>query len=99
MTSKKLRSVLFISATVSLLIGLFVYLMYGPKTHISKLVYRFISLPQVEDQNTIAAKLLRFYLADYLWAFSMSCWLHIIFLPGVKQSVFCTLFVWCFGTV
>ena len=99
MTPKKLRSVLFILATVSLVVGMLVYLMYGPKTYISKIVYRFVSLPKIKGQDTIIAKFLRFYLADYLWAFSMSCWLHIIFLPSMKQSILWTLFVGCFGIV
>ncbi|MBQ8740572.1 MAG: hypothetical protein IJY79_03355 [Clostridia bacterium] len=40
---------------------------------------------------------IKYYLADYLWCLSLSCGLHIIFLPDMKKSIVLTIISFIFG--
>lgn len=42
---------------------------------------------------------IKYYFVDYLWGLSLSCGLHIIFFPNMKQSIVLTIIVFIFGAV
>lgn len=78
---------------ISLFSGFLVYVFFRPNTHISKLIYSLIGT-SVEMSGS---RFIRFYVADYLWGFSLSCWLYAIFLPRRRGSALCTLVVCVVG--
>ena len=83
---------------ISLLTGLFVYLIFRPDTYVSRFVMQLISV-NLSALTTYDSSFVKFYLADYLWAFSLSCWLHAIFMPEIRGTLLCTVTVFVFGSL
>lgn len=90
------RQKFIILGVTSLLVGLLVYVIFRPNTYVSKLIFSIINTP-FEYANISGCRVVRFYIGDYLWAFSLSCWLHAIYLPRGSESVFCTVIVCAVG--
>lgn len=78
----------FILAAVVLFAGLLIYLIYRPNSYISKLVLRLIPLYIPKNPPLAGRRFLRFYIADYLWAFGLSCCLRCI-LTDKSQKKLC----------
>ncbi|MBQ7960070.1 MAG: hypothetical protein IJ285_02520 [Clostridia bacterium] len=70
----------FLLGLASLLLGLLLYLLFRPRTHISVFVLRLLPFDIPKAFSTADIPFFTFYLADYLWAFSLSCWLRCIFI-------------------
>lgn len=82
----------FILGLAALFWGLLIYLLFRPNTHISRLVSSFFSLDVPKGFHLIDNSFFKFYLADYLWAFSLTCWLRCIFIEEPKKTI-------CIGVV
>lgn len=72
---------------VALICGLIVYIIFRPNTHIAKLVFKIIQIELVAPEE---AWWFKFYVADFLWAFSLSCFIYAIYLPNAKNAFICS---------
>ena len=83
---------------LSLLCGLIIYLFFRPNTYISQIIFKIISVKQINlVQNWVGIGLFKFYFADFLWAFSLSCFLYAIYLPNSKNAMLCSMIVLLVG--
>ena len=84
----------------SLILGLMIYLLFRENTYISKFILSLVTFDKLKMYlNWLKCDFVCFYLPDYLWAFSLSCWLHIIFEPDKKGSIVCTIVVFAVGAI
>ena len=72
---------------VALLLGLVIYLLFRPNTYISRFILKFLPLDLSEILTMINTPFFKFYMGDYLWAFSLSCWLRFIFNDRSKNAL------------
>ncbi|MBP3626833.1 MAG: hypothetical protein J6J39_02155 [Clostridia bacterium] len=82
----------------SLLLGALIYLIFRKETIFSE----FFSNSQVVCYlqglvKNFKCDFIRYYLADFLWALSLSCGLHIVFNPQMRGSFACSVIVVLFG--
>lgn len=97
MSKQKKNALLSILALV---IGCMLYVWFRPNTYISRILGRVTNAalalplcpPYIND-------LCRFYLPDFLWAFSLSCGLIAIHNPGIKGVMICALSAFLLGAV
>lgn len=83
---------------VALILGLLIYVLFRENTYISKIVLSILPLNFLKEYFFfLNNKFVKFYFVDYLWAFSFSCWLHIIVKPTRTSSVLCTFIVFFSG--
>lgn len=84
----------------SLVIGLLIYLIFRENTYISKFVLSHINISLLRDAfYPIENNFLKYYFVDYLWGLSLSCGLHVILLPKIKQSFNITIVVFIIGAL
>ena len=82
----------------SLIIGLFIYLIFRENTYVAKFVSAMVNLKFLREVFLpFENDFIKYYLADYLWCLSLSCGLHIIFLPDMKKSIVLTIISFIFG--
>ncbi len=82
----------FLLGLIAIFIGFFIYLIFRPNTHISKLVSQFLGFDMSGRFKNIDAFFIKFYFADYLWAFAFSCWLRCVFIDESERRL-CVLIV------
>ena len=87
---------LSICGSISLIIGAVLYCCIRTESNIYCIINQMIQLPDV-DVETL--RFLSFYLPDYLWAFSFSCFLYLIYGRSEKGSVICSVLVCILGSV
>ncbi len=99
MNSSKNKNLIFVTVgCISLLIGLLIYLIFRENTIVSRFVSSFVDLTILRNAFFWAENdFLKYYFADYLWALSLACGLHIIFVPKIKGSFLCAVTVLLFG--
>ena len=85
-----------ILGAISLCVGLVVYLIFRPNTYISEIIASFLNI-SFKYLDVSSYRIVRFYVGDYLWAVSLSLWLHAIFLPRTVGSILCTVTVSTIG--
>lgn len=84
----------------SLIIGLFIYLIFRENTYVAKFVSVHINIDFLRDLFLpFENNFIKYYFVDYLWGLSLSCGLHIIFFPNMKHSIVLTIIVFIFGAV
>ncbi len=84
----------------SLFFGLLIYLLFRENTIVSKLFLQFVDLQIICNALApIESNFLKYYFVDFLWALSLSCGLHLIFLPKTNGSVLCSVTVVVFGAI
>ena len=71
----------------TLICGLFVYLIFRPNTYVTKFIFGIIPL---EPAMTVKPEWLKYYAGDFLWAFSLSCFIYAIYLPNIKRGLGCS---------
>ena len=90
----------YIFGILSLFIGGIIYIVFRENTYISKLFNNYIFVSKLKNHLPfLDNNFIKYYFPDYLWAFSLSNGLHIIYLPNFKNSLLCTLVVWACGTI
>ncbi len=98
--NKKKESIYYILvAFISLFMGFLLYVLFRPTTYISS--YIFTYFPMLRTNYAFLFPRMRYftyYLADFLWALSLSCGLHAIFLPKKRGSLYCTITVFLLGS-
>ncbi len=84
---------------ISLLAGLFTYLLFRPNTYVARFIISLFSERYSFDDKSwvINNSFVEFYFADFLWAFSFACFLHAIFVPRLRGSLLCALLTSIFG--
>lgn len=99
MNKNKNRILLFTFIGIfSLFLGVLIYWLFRENTYISKFISNRIDSTFLKQHFWIFNNnFFKHYFVDYLWALSLSCGLHIIFLPQVKLSLILTLIVFLFG--
>ena len=86
--------------TSSLVLGLIIYLLFRPNAYVSRMILSELPMKGVFDCSDLCdSSFLKFYFADFLWAFSLTCWLHAIFLPDISGSWICALIVLASGSL
>lgn len=87
-----------ISMMISLLCGLFIYILFRPQTYISKLVFEFIPFKWNEiDYDNAIVSFLGFYFADFLWCFSLASGLCFVLFKDSHSVVICCLIAFVCG--
>lgn len=101
MIKNKIKITIFTFIEISaLILGGLIYWLFREKTYISKLVSYYIDGEVLKQQFGIFdSNFLKYYFVDYLWALSLSCGLHSIFLPEFKTSLKITFIVFIFGII
>lgn len=80
----------YIVGGAALLLGGLIYLVLRPGTYVARLFPEYSWLKALRGQlQWQGLDFLRFYFADYLWALSLCCGLHILFHPKRKGSLLC----------
>lgn len=99
MKSKRaIRCILLMIGSGALVSGLLLYLAFRDTTYVALAVSRVVPLGWLRNAlQPFDASCMRYYLPDFLWAFSLSCGLHLIFLPRRYGSMGCTLTVFGCG--
>ena len=82
----------FILGFLALSLGLLIYLLLRPNTHISRFLLSFFSLDIPNVYGVIDYPFFKFYLVDYLWAFGFSCWLCCIFIEQ-RNGALCSMLI------
>ena len=97
-TRKRIRFLIW--GIASLLLGTAIYVLFRENTYFSKLVLTKIDITQIK-QNLLFLDnaFVKYYFPDFLWAFSLNCLLHAIYLPNVKGSVKCSLIAFLTGVL
>ena len=84
----------------SLLLGTAFYLLFRENIYFSKLVLAKIEIVQISTYfSFLDNAFFKYYFPDFLWAFSLDCLLHAIYLPNVKGAINCSLITVLVGTV
>ncbi len=83
---------------ISLALGGITYVMFRGEAYVSVFVRQLLDIEQNKYIVSNANSFIKNYFADFLWAFSFSSFLHMIYLPGMKVSFVCTFTVVFLGT-
>ena len=91
MKSSKIKlRILYVTGTVSLVLGLVIYLLFRETSYVAVTVNYFIPLDTLREAFSFAeCDFLKFWLADFMWAVSFASWLHIALQPDLKGSILC----------
>ena len=96
--AKHKKTILYFVALVSIFIGAILYIVYRENTYISKVAEYFVDTNALRNLLPIKEnKVILYYLPDFLWAFSLSAWLHIILKPQMIGSLLCAFFSGVYG--
>ena len=96
MSKQKKNTLLSILALV---IGCMLYVWFRPNTYISRLLGWMNTTQAPPFCSPFIRDLFRFYLPDFLWAFSLSCGLIAIHNPGTTGIIICALAAFLLGAV
>lgn len=97
---KKFRNsgIFIILGTFSLVAGLLIYLIFRSGALITVILSKYIQLSYLKKSLYFFDNgFIKYYLPDYLWALSLSCYLQLLFPQNIKSSVLCTCSVLCLG--
>ena len=83
----------FLLGLASIVLGLLIYLIFRPNTYVSVLVKMFLRIDIPAELSNYNVPFLKYYFADYLWAFAFSCWLRCIPFNVRKRDAVCFLVV------
>ena len=65
---------------LSLIFGFCIYLLFRENTYIAKLVSNEMLFEEMKIKlSFLDTRFLKFYMVDYLWAFSFACFINLIF--------------------
>lgn len=94
------RTKYLVLGSAVLLLGFVIYILFRENTHISKLVLAKIDVSLIKEIFYFFDNdFVKYYLPDFLWAFSLNCLLHAIYLPNVKVSIKCSLVAFLIGVL
>ena len=97
---KNKRALWIFWGSISLVAGFLLYVFFRQNTYIAQFVLSYFPALRSDYASRFPQiRHLSYYLADYLWAFSLSCGLHAIFLPGKSGTFCCTLAVSLLGII
>lgn len=98
MVSNKFSIKYCILGGISLLAGLFTYLLFRPNAYVTRFIIDlFLKWYSFDKSWVISNSFVKFHFADFLWAFSFACFLHAIFIPRLRGSLLCALLTSVFG--
>ncbi len=84
----------------SLLIGLFIYVIFRENTYVAQYVAKIVDLSGLRKAlKPIEGNFIKFYFPDYLWGVAFASGLHTLFLPTLRNSIRCSAVVFICGTV
>ena len=93
------RSSFVVMGTLSLMLGGIIYLLFRENSYVAIIFnVRFIDGLR-EATPTVPKEIVSFYLADFLWSFSLSSYLLAIFLPIKQGAFFCGLTAFLCGVI
>ncbi|MBR4892765.1 MAG: hypothetical protein IKZ35_02145 [Clostridia bacterium] len=97
---KKVEIKIYIIGFLALLIGVFIYILARPDTYISKMFFSIVSNDlYILKYDNAFIKIAKIYLADFLWALSLVCFLYIVYKPFEKRKLMSILCTGIFGTL
>lgn len=92
---RKISKSLFctLNSSISLLIGLFIYCFFRQNTYFHTLIGKIgISFPYVKLPDLIPFDFIKYYLPDFLWLYSLTFCLFLIFSPTLNKGRIIALF-------
>lgn len=85
---------------IALGFGLLLYVVFRPNTYIGRTMDSLVCMDKVRLICAVYAKdLWKFYLPDFLWAFSLGCCLIAIYNPGARGLFACSAVSFLCGSV
>ena len=86
----KKKIILCIGCIFSLFLGAVIYALLREEAYISQIVAVYVDLSRVKNAFILLDNdFVKYYLPDYLWAFSLCCGILIISNPTSKKEVLC----------
>ena len=83
----------FLLGLVAIVLGLLIYLIFRPNTYVSVSMKMFLKIDMPVEFSNYNVPFLKYYFADYLWAFAFSCWLRCILFDVRKRDDLCFFIV------
>lgn len=75
MSRQKTNLIFGVSALV---IGALIYILFRSDTYISKIASKFLGIRNIQNRlSLLNSNLIKYYLPDFLWAFSLACMLQV----------------------
>lgn len=97
MPKKRLSLILGFSA---LLCGFFLYVLLREETYIAKLFRWHPVLAEIQNAlNENANAFIKYYLPDFLWAFSLCCFLRAVYWAGKWTGMICAAVTFAAGAL
>ena len=91
------KNVYLASGLFALFVGLIIYLLFRPNSFITEFFNYFLPLDKMRIFFTSNnCDFFKYYLVDFLWAYSLCCFLIVIFKDN-KKTFFCAGFVIIYG--
>lgn len=85
---------------VSLIIGGLIYVLFRETTYVAVIADSIFSIDRLRDcLSLLNLGFTRYYLADFLWAFSLCCFLYSLYVPDFRKSVICSAVVFTLGMI
>ena len=98
--SYKENMYLCIIGTLALILGGLLYLIYRENTYISVTADKLIEISRIREiLKPFGNNFLKFYLPDFLWAFSLACGLSVLLTPFEKNVILSTVTVFLSGLI
>ncbi len=89
-----------VGCMVSLAIGACIYILFRENTYISKIAASLVELEKIRRVFAIVnIPLIKYYIVDFLWAFSFSCCIHLIVNSSIKNELVCSGVVAIYGLI
>ena len=96
MSKRKRNALLCLTA---LIIGGLLYILFRPGTYIGGVLDRLLPVSTIRQIcSTYTGDLFKFYLPDFLWAFSLGCCFIAINDPKITGVILCSLLAFLCGT-
>ena len=84
----------------SLLSGFIIYILFRENTYIALVTEKFVSLAFFRQHlNMYSSDFLKYYFVDFLWAFSLCCFLYAIYSTNLKKCIVYTIIVLFLGAI
>ncbi len=93
------RVIYIVECCVTLICGSALYILFRPTTYIAGVFNDIVFIEKLRSVLSIfSCGLLKYYIPDFLWGYSLSCGLLAIYTPTLKGAIGCCFTVFIFGS-
>ena len=95
------RVIMIWGCILSLLLGAFIYALFREDTYIAKIILSSMDLTSIKRFLSCFDKdFIKYYLPDYLWAFSLCCGILALLDPkDRKKTFYCSFIAFSWGVI